>query len=111
MVYLKNQITVGQGSVPHGWPSGNWGSMHIEGGAMAAYRREIEAASDPEAKRKEIENRLKALASPFRTAHNYGIEEIIDPRNTRPLLCKFIEAAQRVLKDQLGPANDFGFWP
>ena len=78
---------------------------------MAAYRREIETAPNPEAKRKEIENRLKALASPFRTAHNYGIEEIIDPRNTRPLLCKFIEAAQRVLKDQLGPANDFGFWP
>jgi acetyl-CoA carboxylase carboxyltransferase component len=95
----------------YAWPSGNWGSMHIEGGAMAAYRREIETAPNPEAKRKEIENRLKALASPFRTAHNYGIEEIIDPRNTRPLLCKFIEAAQRVLKDQLGPANDFGFWP
>jgi len=95
----------------YAWPSANWGSMHIEGGAMAAYRREIEAASDPAAKRKEIETRLQALASPFRTAHNGGIEEIIDPRNTRPLLCKFVEAAQRILKTQLGPTDGPSFWP
>jgi acetyl-CoA carboxylase carboxyltransferase component len=95
----------------YAWPSANWGSMHIEGGAMAAYRREIETAPDPEAKRKEIEKRLKDLSSPFRTAHNYGVEEIIDPRNTRPLLCKFMEAARRVLKEQLGPTQGPGFWP
>ena len=95
----------------YAWPSANWGSMHIEGGAMAAYRREIESAPDPKAKRKEIEERLKALASPFRTAHNFGVEEIIDPRDTRPLLCKFIKAAQRVLKDMLGPPNSPGFLP
>ena len=29
------------------WPSGHWGSMHIEGGVSAAYRREIDAAPDP----------------------------------------------------------------
>ena len=29
------------------WPSGDWGSLPIEGGVMAAYRREIEASSDP----------------------------------------------------------------
>jgi acetyl-CoA carboxylase carboxyltransferase component len=85
--------------------------MHIEGGALAAYRREIEAAPDPEAKRKEIEARLKALASPFRTAHQFGIEEIIDPRDTRPLLCKFIEAAQGILRSQLGPTSGPSYWP
>lgn len=87
----------------YAWPSGNWGSMHIEGGAQAAYRREIDAAPDPEAKRKEIEQRLKKLASPFRTAEAFSIEDIIDPRDTRPLLCDFIETAQSVLKTQLGP--------
>ncbi len=84
------------------WPSANWGSMHIEGGATAAYRREIEAAPDPEAKRQEIEDRLKALASPFRTAEAGNIEDIIDPRDTRPLLCDFIETAQGILRTQLG---------
>ena len=87
----------------YAWPSANWGSMHIEGGAMAAYRREIEAAPDPEAKLEEIEHRLKAIASPFRTAEAFNIEDIIDPRDTRPLLCDFIESAQGVLKTQLGP--------
>ena len=85
------------------WPSGHWGSMHIEGGAMAAYRREIEAASDHEAKREEVERRLKAIASPFRTAEAFNIEDIIDPRDTRPILCDFIETAQGVIKTQLGP--------
>ena len=87
----------------YAWPSGNWGSMHIEGGTRAAYRREIEAAPDPDAKQEEIEQRLKAIASPFRTAEAFSIEDIIDPRDTRPLLCDFIEAAQSVLRTQLGP--------
>jgi len=86
------------------WPSGNWGSMHIEGGAMAAYRREIDAAPDPEAKREEIEGNLQAVASPFRTAEAFNIEDIIDPRDTRPMLCDFIEMAQGVLWTQLGPS-------
>jgi len=70
---------------------------------MAAYRREIDAAPDPQAKREEIERRLKAIASPFRTAEAFNIEDIIDPRDTRPILCDFIETVQGMLKTQLGP--------
>ncbi len=84
------------------WPSARWGSMHIEGGAMAAYRREIETASDPDAKRREIEDRLQAIASPFRTAEATG-QDIIDPRETRERICEFVADAQRVLVAQLGP--------
>ena len=85
----------------YAWPSASWGSMHIEGGADAAYRREIETAANPEKKRQEIEDRLRALASPFRTAEKCGTE-IIDPRETRALLSEFIDDAQGVLKKQLG---------
>lgn len=85
----------------YAWPSANWGSMHIEGGVAAAYRREIESAPDPEAKRAEIEAKLKAMASPFRTAEATG-QDIIDPRDTRPLLCEFVEEAQPILRSQLG---------
>ena len=83
------------------WPSATWGSMHIAGGASAAYRREIESADDPEQKRQEIEARLNALASPFKTAEGTG-QDIIDPRETRALLCEFAEDAQRVIDTQLG---------
>jgi len=84
------------------WPSANWGSMHITGGVSAAYRREIEAAPDPDAKRREIEARLTQFASPFRTAEATG-QDIIDPRETRARLAEFVRDAQRVLATQLGP--------
>ena len=86
------------------WPSGHWGSMHISGGVTAAYRRIIRESDDPAAKQKEIEDRLQALASPFRTAEAFNIEEIIDPRETRPMVCEFIDVAQAVLETQLGPS-------
>jgi acetyl-CoA carboxylase carboxyltransferase component len=86
----------------YAWPSANWGSMHISGGVSAAYRREIEAAPDPEAKRQEIEARLQALASPFLTAEATG-QDIIDPRETRARLVEFVHDAQRILALQLGP--------
>ena len=77
------------------WPSGNWGSLPLEGGIEAAYKAQLEAADDPEALRAEIERRLAARQSPFKTAEAFLIEEIIDPRDTRPLLCEFAELAVR----------------
>lgn len=87
----------------YAWPSGHWGSMHIEGGTAAAFRREIEAAPDPEAKRLELEAQFKAIASPFRTAEASGLD-VIDPRDTRSILCDWIDMAQGVIKNQLGPS-------
>ena len=87
----------------YAWPSARWGSMHIEGGASAAYRREIDTAEDPEAKRAEIEDRLRRLASPFRTAEATG-QDIIDPADTRRVAVEFVEDAQSVLATQLGPS-------
>jgi acetyl-CoA carboxylase carboxyltransferase component len=87
----------------YAWPSGDWGSLPIEGGVMAAYRREIEAAPDPDRRRREIEDMLNELRSPFRTAEGFGIEDIIDPRDTRPLLCEWVATAYERLPSQLGP--------
>jgi acetyl-CoA carboxylase carboxyltransferase component len=87
----------------YAWPSGDWGSLPIEGGVQAAYRREIEASPDPAVRRREIEDRLAQYRSPFRTAEAFGIEEIIDPRDTRPLLCEWVENAYSLLARDLGP--------
>jgi len=78
---------------------------------MAAYRREIEAASDPDAKRIEIENKLMRLCSPFRSAEAFSPEEIIDPRETRPILCGFVKDAQEITTTQLGPKARMGMRP
>ena len=93
------------------WPSAEWGSLPIEGGAAAAFRREVEQASDPAARLKEIEDELRALASPFRTAEAFGIEDIIDPRKTRGYLCRFIDAVQPSLRTELGPKARTGVRP
>jgi acetyl-CoA carboxylase carboxyltransferase component len=81
----------------YAWPSGSWGSLPIAGGLEAAYRRELEAADDPVALRAEIQDRLDAVRSPFRTAERFMIEEIIDPRETRPLLCDWAERAHELV--------------
>ncbi len=87
------------------WPSAHWGSMHISGGVSAAYRRVIAESDDPAAEQKKIESRLNALASPFRTAEAFNIEEIMDPRDTRPMVCQFVEMAQAIIQTQLGPTS------
>ncbi len=80
----------------YAWPSGDWGSLPVEGGIEAAYRAELEAADDPERLRREIEERLNRVRSPFRVAEAFGVEEIIDPRDTRPLLCEFANLAAKL---------------
>ena len=80
-------------SYRYAWPSGDWGSLPLEGGIEAAYRAQLDAAEDPDALRAEIEERMNLVRSPFRTAESFLIEEIIDPRDTRPLLCEFAEFA------------------
>jgi acetyl-CoA carboxylase carboxyltransferase component len=86
----------------YAWPSGEWGSLPIEGGVEAAYKRDIAAAADPEGLRRELEEKLGAMRSPFRTAEVFGVEEIIDPRDTRGLLCDWVETAYRLLPSELG---------
>ncbi|GLR86014.1 acyl-CoA carboxylase subunit beta [Bradyrhizobium iriomotense] len=81
-------------SIRYAWPSAYWGSLPLEGGIEAAYRADIDAAEDPHAKLKEIEERLNKLRSPFRSAEKFWVEEIIDPRKTRSLLCEFARLAE-----------------
>ena len=79
------------------WPSGDWGSLPIAGGLEVAYKSELEAAEDPAAELEAIKARLDKVTSPFRSAERFNVEDIIDPRDTRPLLCEFAELAWRRL--------------
>src|SRR5262245_4777885 len=83
----------GRVGVRYAWPWGRLGAPPVEGGIEAAYRADLDAAADPAAKLAEIEDRLNKLRSPFRSAETFWIEEIIDPPDTRPLLCEFANLA------------------
>ncbi len=100
--------STGRLNIRYAWPSGEWGSLPIAGGLEAAYKGELEASSDPAAKLAEIEARLKQFTSPFRTAEQFLVEEIIDPRETRELLCDFANLAAPL---RVAGPSSFGMRP
>ena len=94
------------------WPSGDWGSLPLAGGVEAAFRGQLERAADHAA---EVE-RIPARADPAgqlavpATAERFGVQDLIDPRDTRPLLCDWVRNAYRVLPEQIGRPS-FGTRP
>lgn len=75
----------------YSWPSGDWGSLPIEGGLEVAYKAEL-SDFDGDAYQAEVEKireRLNRYRSPFRSAEVFEIEEVIDPRDSRPILCRW----------------------
>jgi acetyl-CoA carboxylase carboxyltransferase component len=85
------------------WPSAEIGALPVEGGVAVAFRREIEAAPDPDARRRELEEMLARRQSPAARAESLSMHELIDPRETRPRLCRWIAWTQPLLRDMLGP--------
>ena len=81
----------GPGGMRLAWPSAEQGALPIEGGVAVAFRREIAAAPDPEALRRELEERLYAARSPYAAAEAFGVHDLIDPRGTRAALCDWVE--------------------
>ncbi|MNR25911.1 Methylmalonyl-CoA carboxyltransferase 12S subunit [compost metagenome] len=84
-------------SVRLAWPSGAWGDMPIEGGVEAAFRAELDAVKPEEraALKKELTKRFNEQTSIWRTVENFGVEEMIDPRDTRKYLARLIRLAYR----------------
>ncbi len=85
------------------WPSAEMGALPVEGGVAVAFNREIQAAADPEAKRAELEAMLAAGQSPFPRAESFSIHEVIDPRETRPMLCQWLEWTEGAQGPAPGP--------
>ena len=84
------------------WPSAEGGALPIEGGIAVAFKREIEAAADPDARRRELEEAMVEGRSPFPRAEAFGVNDLIDPRRTRPALCDWVEWIQPQLRQQVG---------
>lgn len=87
------------------WPSWEMGALPIEGGVAVAFHREIAAADDPLAKRKELEEGLSENRSPFPMMESFAVHELIDPRQTRERLCRWIDWIEPLLEDLKGPVR------
>ena len=92
------------------WPSVESGALPLEGGVAVAFHREIASAENPEAKRRELEERIREARSPFPRAEAFAVHELIDPRETRPMLCEWIDWIQPQLDNLVGPVR-FGMRP
>ena len=84
------------------WPSAESGALPVEGGVAVAFRREIEAAPDPAARRRELEETFAEGRSPFPRAEAFGVNDLIDPRATRLMLCDWIDTLEPVLRRLAG---------
>ncbi len=92
-------------SVRVAWPAADVGGIPPEGGIEAAYRRQLAEAADPAAFRAELEARIESARGPIGPLSRFQMEEIIDPRDTRRLICEWVENAYRVATQptKLGP--------
>ncbi len=84
------------------WPSAGTGALPVEGGVAVAFRRDIESAPDPEARRAELEEQMARRGSPFPRAEAFGVHDLIDPRRTRPMLCEWRDWVEARLPEHLG---------
>jgi acetyl/propionyl-CoA carboxylase alpha subunit/acetyl-CoA carboxylase carboxyltransferase component len=84
------------------WPAADVGGIPPEGGIEAAYKRQLAEAEDPKALRAEIEARIESARGPLGPLSRFQIEEMIDPRDTRPLVCEWVETAYRVVREPAG---------
>ncbi|WP_067107341.1 carboxyl transferase domain-containing protein [Sphingopyxis granuli] len=78
------------------WPTGEFGGMGLEGAVRLGYRKELEAIADPAARQAKFDEMVAQLyrhGKALTTAGYYGIDDVIDPADTR----RWISAALRTV--------------
>ncbi|KAF2205357.1 ClpP/crotonase [Delitschia confertaspora ATCC 74209] len=90
------------------WPSGNWGSLPLEGGIEVGHAgelRRVEREKGKEARNsrlRELEEEYRTLMNPVRTANAFGVEEIIDPGVTRRVCAEWLaHVYERLLPERV----------
>jgi acetyl-CoA carboxylase carboxyltransferase component len=76
------------------WPGAEISVMGAEGAVEIIGRSAIEASEDPEATREAMLNAVRAQIDPYLSAGNALIDDIIDPRETRPTIAKALRMAR-----------------
>ncbi len=65
------------------WPTAEICGMQIEGAVDVAYRKDVQSAPDPAVRRQELIDGFKAQVGPLQAAAGFGVDDIVDPRQTR----------------------------
>ncbi len=75
------------------WPSAEISVMGAEGAVEIVFRKQVEAAEDPAAKKAELIEAYRKIIDVYVAAGNGMIDDVIDPRETRPTICSALEMA------------------
>jgi hypothetical protein len=70
------------------WPSAEICAMSIEGAIDVAFRKEYLSAADPMKRRQEMIDETRSKTGALRGAEGFGVDDIIDPRDTRRRLAE-----------------------
>lgn len=92
------------------WPTAEIAVMGAEGAASVVFRKEIEAAEDPAAKRLElIEEYRQTFSTPYVAAARRMVDDIIEPSETRQFLVSALDTLQT--KRDIRPHKKHGLIP
>jgi propionyl-CoA carboxylase beta chain len=92
------------------WPTAEVAVMGPEGAVNIVFRSELERAADPDARRSElIEDYKERFANPYTAAERGYVDDVIEPRRTRPVLCDALELT--LAKRVPGPKRKHGNIP
>jgi propionyl-CoA carboxylase beta chain len=99
-----------RGDLNLAWPTAEIAVMGPDGAVSIVFRRELEEADDPVAKKAELVADYRAkFASPYVAAERGYIDDIIEPRDTRARLINGLEVFQN--KRDSNPARKHGNIP
>jgi acetyl-CoA carboxylase carboxyltransferase component len=77
------------------WPTAEVAVMGSDGAVNIVFRKELEEADDPEARRAElVEEYRERFANPFTAAERGYVDDVIAPRRTRPVLITALDATR-----------------
>jgi acetyl-CoA carboxylase carboxyltransferase component len=92
------------------WPTAEIAVMGPEGAVNIIFRKDIEAAADPaQARAEAIATYRGKFATPYVAAARGLVDDVIDPRDTRPLLINYLEA--NLTKREGRPQRKHGNFP
>ncbi len=93
------------------WPTADFGSLPSSGGVLAAYAAELAKSKDPEVLQKELEEAYRKYCGPYPAAGIFNVDDVIDPRETRPRIIRALDLALGRRSAPPSPVVRYGIMP
>lgn len=93
------------------WPRVDFGSIPGGGGVLAAHKAELEASDNPQELARQLEEAYKKYSGPYPAAAVFNVDDVIDPRETRPRIIQALELSMGRRNCQPQPVTRWGVMP